>query len=464
MSDLAELRALAERYGVPGVDLGAVVIRIEDLELIPREVCEKHRILPVVARGEQLFLAMANPADTRVIDEIEFVTGKKVYPYAALSSELARTLDAAHDARARHAAYYVGANVPASRREELGVDAKGMPKAPVASRRGSVPSPPPVPGVPVPVPVPVPDKRAVVSPVIPLPTASADPRREPDDDSGVNDERRSSMPPANSRGSAGRPSSAPSKLILVVDDEEEIRVMLKRVLVARSHRVIEADTGSLALSMVKQHIPDLVILDAMLPGLHGFDVARRLRASDRYGAIPIIMISAVYRGWRVKEDLRASYGIFDYLEKPFRLADVLEAAERALSAKTSESPGPDPDTLSASAAKALEEGIAAYRAGDIDRAIQLLAKGTELDPLAFRLHFHLALLYGKKDQVFDGIRQLELAVELSPKHFAALKNLALLYERAGFKNRAIEVWERAVHAAPDPVSKAQVKERLVALL
>jgi DNA-binding response OmpR family regulator len=310
----------------------------------------------------------------------------------------------------------------------------------------------------------VPDKRAVVSPVIPLPTASADPRREPDDDSGVNDERRSSMPPANSRGSAGRPSSAPSKLILVVDDEEEIRVMLKRVLVARSHRVIEADTGSLALSMVKQHIPDLVILDAMLPGLHGFDVARRLRASDRYGAIPIIMISAVYRGWRVKEDLRASYGIFDYLEKPFRLADVLEAAERALSAKTSESPGPDPDTLSASAAKALEEGIAAYRAGDIDRAIQLLAKGTELDPLAFRLHFHLALLYGKKDQVFDGIRQLELAVELSPKHFAALKNLALLYERAGFKNRAIEVWERAVHAAPDPVSKAQVKERLVALL
>jgi DNA-binding response OmpR family regulator len=253
-------------------------------------------------------------------------------------------------------------------------------------------------------------------------------------------------------------------LILVVDDEEEIRVMVKRVLLARGHRVIEADSGSLALSMVKQHIPDLVILDAMLPGLHGFDVARRLRASDRYGAIPIIMISAVYRGWRVKEDLRASYGIFDYLEKPFRLADVLEAAGRALSAKSSERPGPDPDALSANAAKALEEGIAAYRAGDIDGAIQLLAKGTELDPLAFRLHFHLALLYGKKDQVFDGIRELELAVELSPKHFAALKNLALLYERAGFKNRAIEVWERAVHAAPDPVSKAQVKERLVALL
>jgi len=66
--------------------------------------------------------------------------------------------------------------------------------------------------------------------------------------------------------------------------------------------------------------------------------------------------------------------------------------------------------------------------------------------------------------VFDGIGQLEIAIELNPKHFPALKNLALLYERAGFKNRAVEMWERAVHAAPDAVSKAQVKERLLALL
>ena len=255
-------------------------------------------------------------------------------------------------------------------------------------------------------------------------------------------------------------------MILVVDDEEDIRTMLTRVLSARGHRVLEAESGPVALQMVKQHVPDLLILDAMLPGLHGFDVAKRLKASERYGAIPIVMISAVYRGWRVVEDLKASYGIFDYLEKPFRLADVVDAATRALTAPTPDArpAAPDLDVLSAEAAKALEQGIAAYRAGDVDGAIALLLAGTHLDPLAYRLHFHLALLYGKKDQIFEGIGELEIAIELNPKHFPALKNLAILYERAGFKNRAVEIWERAVHAAPDAMSRAQVKERLLALL
>ena len=49
---------------------------------------------------------------------------------------------------------------------------------------------------------------------------------------------------------------------------------------------------------------DSAVLDAMLPELHGFDICRRIKASARYGHIPILMISAVYRGWRFAEDLR----------------------------------------------------------------------------------------------------------------------------------------------------------------
>jgi DNA-binding response OmpR family regulator len=452
VNDLDQLRALAERFGVPGVDLNEVVILGDDLALIPREVCETHRILPVLVRGEHLFLAMANPADTRVIDEIEFVTGKKVYPYAALPQHLASALDAAHDARARRASYYVGPGVSEGRLRELGVDARGMPSLLEARR-----SPQPISQAPT---------APVVTPLIPH---AVDPRREPDEARDDRPEEVSTvgpLPRPDVRGSAGRGSSSTSKVILVVDDEEDIRVMLKRVLAARSHRVLEAESGSVALSMVKQHVPDLIILDAMLPGLHGFDVARRLKASERYGSIPIIMISAVYRGWRIVEDLKASYGIADYLEKPFHLEAVVAAATRALTTKapTTAPPPQDLDVLNASATLALEEGIAAYRAGNVDLAIETLRRGTELDPLAFRLHFHLALLYGKKDQVFDAISALEIAIELHPKHFPALKNLALLYERAGFKNRAVEIWERCVHTAPDPMSKAQVKERLVALL
>jgi DNA-binding response OmpR family regulator len=250
----------------------------------------------------------------------------------------------------------------------------------------------------------------------------------------------------------------------VVDDEEEIRKLLKRLLTQKGHRVIEADRGLLALRLVKDHVPDLILLDAMLPELHGFDIARRIKGSAKYGSIPIIMMSAVYRGWRIAEDLKQNYGIEEYLEKPFRISDVLELVQRLLTRVQGAVDGRDPEYLSAEAEKALRDGVAAYQAGQIDQAIEHLKHGVSIDPLAYRLRFHLALLYGKKGQVYEGIQELERAVDLNPRHFAALKNLAVLYEKAGFKNKAVEMWERCVAAAPDEGTKKSIRERLHQLI
>src|SRR5690606_8278938 len=96
------------------------------------------------------------------------------------------------------------------------------------------------------------------------------------------------------------------------------------------YRVFEADKGKTALKMVKEHCPDLIVLDAMLPEVHGFDIARRIKGSKRYGQIPIIMVSAVYRGWRYAEDLKQSCGVDHFIEKPFKIADVLSAVESCL--------------------------------------------------------------------------------------------------------------------------------------
>ena len=279
--------------------------------------------------------------------------------------------------------------------------------------------------------------------------------------------------------SRGAPPDAPnaikampgsgSKVILVVDDEEDIRKLLKRLLADKGHRVVEADRGLLALRMVKEHTPDLIILDAMLPELHGFDIARRIKGSEKYGQIPIIMVSAVYRGWRIAEDLKNNYGIEEYIEKPFRITEVLKAVQRLLAErdqkkKDQPSASRDPEAVSAEAEKALADGIAAYKAGQIDDAIAHLAKGVQIDPLAYRLRYHLALLYGKKGMVYEGINELERAVDLNPKHFPALKNLAVLYEKAGFKHKAVEMWERGVHAAPDDATRESIKKHLVELL
>ena len=162
------------------------------------------------------------------------------------------------------------------------------------------------------------------------------------------------------------------------------------------------------------------------------------------------------------------YG-WHYIEKPFRIAEVMDTVQRLLSrgrGGTGEPAEPerDPEHLSEDAEKALSDGIAAYKGGQVDAAIEHLKRGVGIDPLAYRLHFHLALLYGKKGLVYEGIQELERAIDLNPRHFPALKNLAVLYEKAGFKNKAVEMWERCVAAAPDDATRASVKDRLMKLI
>jgi DNA-binding response OmpR family regulator len=257
------------------------------------------------------------------------------------------------------------------------------------------------------------------------------------------------------------PPSDGKQTILVVDDEAEIRKLVRRVLEDRGYRVTEAGRGHEALSMLKEKPPDLVVLDAMLPEVHGFDIAKRMKGTERYGHIPIVMISAVYRGWRFAEDLRQSYGVDAYLEKPFKMSDLVAAVETALSHRPAAS---SVERISAEAEKKLAEGIDAYQKGDVETAVEHLREGTHIDPLAYRLHFHLGLLYGKQGRVYDAIQELQTALDINRHHFPALKNLAVLYQKAGFRNKAIEAWERALRVAPDDPTRQSIKEHLVGLL
>jgi len=453
VSETDVLRALSEQFGVPGIDLNQIAIAVEHLELVPREVAESSRILPVLARDDRLFLAMANPHDKRLIDELEFVTGRRVYPYVAITSTLERTIRAAYDAKDAGHTHYAGPRAPVAAVNRVGVE-RGNTATPDGAIRGDRESV--APGSP----------SVVVDEQIEEAGAQADISTsdlEPLDEE-VSKVEVLSDAVRHAAGIGPAPAGGSGKKILVVDDEEDIRKLVRRLLADKGHQVIEADRGLMALRMVKEESPDLILLDAMLPELHGFDIAKRIKGSDKYGSIPILMMSAVYRGWRIAEDLKASYGIEDYIEKPFRIAEMLAKVTRLLERSQSGAPTANPEEINRSAAKYLEDGIAAYKAGQIDGAIELLRKGISVDPLAYRLRYHLALIYGKHGRIYDGITELERAVDLNPKHFPALKNLAVLYEKAGFRNKAVEMWERCVHVAPDVETSGSIKAHLVKLL
>ena len=454
VSETEVLRALSEQLGVPGIDLNQIAIPISYLELVPREVAESSRILPVLARDDRLFLAMANPRDKRVIDELEFVTGRRVYPYVAITSTLERAIRDAYNAKEMGEPHYAGPQAPPEALERLGLEASTTPLEEHArGERDSI-----SPGA------------ASVFVDEQMEEAAAEGAVSTSDFGSLGEEVSKvevlSDALRNAAGMGPAPAGGSGKKILVVDDEEDIRKLVRRLLTDKGHHVLEADRGLVALRLVKEETPDLILLDAMLPELHGFDIAKRIKGSDKYGAIPILMMSAVYRGWRIAEDLKANYGIEDYIEKPFRIAEMLAKVTRLLE-RAPDATGPaggDPEAINRSAAKFLEDGIAAYKSGDIEQAVAMLRKGIHVDPLAYRLRYHLALIYGKQGQIYDGITELERAVDLNPKHFAALKNLAVLYEKAGFRHKAVEMWERCVHVAPDAETRESIKAHLVKLL
>jgi DNA-binding response OmpR family regulator len=382
-----------------------------------------------------------------VIDELEFVTGKRVYPYVALAATLAAVIEQAYTRKMRGDSFYIGPNCPPELLKKLGIDENGEP---LASSTDSFDLPT-TPEEPLAAPGVVVDDE--------VGRASQDDNIEEQDFGDVSRE-------LSVVGLSDPPMAPPApgtKTILVVDDEAEIRRMLSHLLSRAGFRVLEAEKGMVALRMVREHSPDLIVLDAMLPEVHGFEIARRIKNSERYRHIPIIMVSAVYRGWRYAEDVKQSFGVDHFIEKPFRIAEIVQCVESTLKERSAW-PGDVERDLSGEAEDALNAGIAAYRAGNVDEAIAHLKRGTAIDPLAFRLHFHLGLLYGKKGQVFDAIAELEAAIESNGQHFPALKNLAILYQKAGFRHRAVEMWERALPFAPDDATRQSIREHLLKLL
>lgn len=103
--------------------------------------------------------------------------------------------------------------------------------------------------------------------------------------------------------------------ILVVEDEDAIREMLVMVLEQANFRVIEAASAELALSVLAENRVDLLLLDWMLPGISGVELARRLKRDSSYKDLPIILLTA--RGEEEDKIRGLEIGADDYVTKPF---------------------------------------------------------------------------------------------------------------------------------------------------
>ena len=117
---------------------------------------------------------------------------------------------------------------------------------------------------------------------------------------------------------------------LIIDDEAPIRLLCRVNLEAEGIEVIEAAEGQSGLELAKAELPDAILLDVMMPGMDGWNVAERLLADEATGAIPIIFLTA-------RADLRdrvrgLDVGGLDYVTKPFNPVDLAALVREVVAA------------------------------------------------------------------------------------------------------------------------------------
>ncbi len=116
--------------------------------------------------------------------------------------------------------------------------------------------------------------------------------------------------------------------ILIVDDDPVIVRLLQINFRLEGYEVDTASRGEEALGKVREHRPDVVVLDVMMPGLDGWEVCRRLKENPEVRHVPVIFLSARAQD----EDRQRGYalGVDEYVTKPFDPAHLVEIVQRAL--------------------------------------------------------------------------------------------------------------------------------------
>ena len=124
--------------------------------------------------------------------------------------------------------------------------------------------------------------------------------------------------------------------ILIIDDDPDVHGVVKRVLEPKAYQMISAYDGEEGLRKVVEERPDLIILDVIMPGKHGFDVCHELKTDERYhffSNIPVLMLT-VYPEDREKTHLSMREGMMmeaeDYLQKPVDPHELTKRVEELL--------------------------------------------------------------------------------------------------------------------------------------
>ena len=119
--------------------------------------------------------------------------------------------------------------------------------------------------------------------------------------------------------------------ILLVEDFDDTRLMMKMWLVKRGYRVIEAETGEEAIAIARSEHPDLILMDMMMPGMNGLDATHQIRQYQSLRTTPIVAVSAY--GADEYRRIAIEAGCNEYVSTPFEPRALAELIDSLLASK-----------------------------------------------------------------------------------------------------------------------------------
>ncbi|HEX5337331.1 MAG TPA: response regulator [Gallionella sp.] len=121
---------------------------------------------------------------------------------------------------------------------------------------------------------------------------------------------------------------AAESTILVVDDSPSNVKLLRVILAAAGYRVLDADSGAEALTILQRDRPDAVLLDVRMPGMSGYEVCRQIRKNLQFASLPVIMVTALSQAEERIAGIEA--GATDFISKPFNKKELLARVRASL--------------------------------------------------------------------------------------------------------------------------------------
>lgn len=121
----------------------------------------------------------------------------------------------------------------------------------------------------------------------------------------------------------------PNRTVVVVEDEQEMIDLIQLILSRRGFDVIGANGGLKGLNAIREHKPDLVLLDLMMPEMDGWQVYQQLKADEDTASIPVIVVTAKAQNIDKVLGLHIAK-VDDYIPKPFSLEELVERIEKVL--------------------------------------------------------------------------------------------------------------------------------------